>query len=1293
MGRTCRVTNPMDMSLSFRLSKLFSSLSLSGPAVVLLVSLMSSSSSSAANAPLLTTFESILRLSREEAMESHQVEIEGVVIDQIRQRDMIVIWNGSRGLALYSQRTNNLLQAGQRVRVEGTTLAQNNVRVVANKIHLLGEVGPMPEPRLATVQELRDHPGSIEWVRTTAVVKQARAVRGRARLLLRDRGALLNANLFRLGKIDLTKYRHGTIEVTGLLVRSLTPQSASVNEIWIAGLAGVKIVTSPISSPFGHTLRTVEEVLPYKNLPRLRTHLRGRVSLTGTNAFSLRDRTGSIPFAPLGEPHLVDGDLIAAVGYLKRGSDGLLLDACVLRQLDLPRSAELVEKVDGLPTDWGSYLPVIRNISDVRALTDQEIAVQPPVRIRAQIVLKDLQRKCFYVYDGSRGISMELGEVPEQARSGSVLMIAGHVAAGRFSPTLSVSRAELVSEEPLPRSLTVSSQGLQVGRYEAEWVNIDGVVRRVRQADARLILTLARTGARFDVILENGTLADAEELIGAKVIVNGVAERILNRAGQVRGSRLLVPSRENIEVARLADSDLLTREPIRIRELLDPAGQQVVTRPFKIEGTVSLIRQGSVFLEDEDASIEALLVRRPGELVVGDRVTAVGYLGLGQLRPLLEDARIERLDAQGELVVANAQSQRILYSDLNGRLVSLTGRLISKYPVQREYSIVLADSTHAFAAVVDMRKVTPELSALREGSVLKVTGICDFTADRNRNPESFRILLRTPEDIQVLQTPPRINNERLVMIVVGMALIIMVSLAWVSFLRRRVERTEKRFTMAFRASPIPVAMVTDDFKFLDVNRSFLNQFAYEREDVIKRSAAELNLFEGTETEESIRRLLDEKNTVRDLESEICSKNGRRLNVLISAEHIELDQQEVLLIQLQDMTERTALMNQLRESQKMEAVGQLAAGVAHDFNNLLTIIRGNSELIKECAEDPAEVVELNGELDDAACRAADLTRQLLAFSRRSVLKPRVFDLNEAVESSRRMVTRLLGETVEVKLDLVDSKPTIEADPGMIDQIIVNLAVNARDAMPKGGCLTISTALVNLSELDVESDPDAVAGDFVVLGVADNGEGMDMDLQKRVFEPFFTTKEVGKGTGLGLSTVYGIMKQHEGWVAVDSELGKGTRFDSFFPAVATADDHTEKPSDVIEQDGGGATVLLVEDEIAVTRMTSRILRGLGFRILSAENGPAARKVWAQHGKSVDLLLTDMVMPGGVSGLDLANEFSADRPDLPIMFVSGYSQDLVNSEGGEQPNRHFLAKPYSRKQLVTLIHQCLEPAEESG
>lgn len=381
------------------------------------------------------------------------------------------------------------------------------------------------------------------------------------------------------------------------------------------------------------------------------------------------------------------------------------------------------------------------------------------------------------------------------------------------------------------------------------------------------------------------------------------------------------------------------------------------------------------------------------------------------------------------------------------------------------------------------------------------------------------------------------------------------------------------------------------------------------------------------------------------------------------------------------------MSQLRESQKMEAIGQLAAGVAHDFNNLLTIIRGNSELIGTIVDEKSEVAELNGEMDIAARRAMELTRQLLTFSRRQIMQKTFVDLNALVSGSIKMLERLLGEKIEVRANLAPEPVPIVADAGMIDQVIMNLALNARDAMPDGGCLTLSTVGEVFDAETVPVHADACVGAFGILEITDTGEGIDVEIQKRIFEPFFTTKEVGQGTGLGLSTVFGIVKQHEGWIELDSMVGKGTTFRLSLPAAESATaEHVRKEIDP-DFFHGTETVLVVDDETGVSRMVERTLVSSGYSVLTAVDGHEARKVWEENRGRIDLLVTDIVMPKGVSGLDIGREFLRDQPDLGVIFMSGYADEVVESEGDFPEGCMFIAKPFIRDELMSAVRTTLD------
>jgi len=388
----------------------------------------------------------------------------------------------------------------------------------------------------------------------------------------------------------------------------------------------------------------------------------------------------------------------------------------------------------------------------------------------------------------------------------------------------------------------------------------------------------------------------------------------------------------------------------------------------------------------------------------------------------------------------------------------------------------------------------------------------------------------------------------------------------------------------------------------------------------------------------------------------------------------------------DITERKGLEMQLLQAQKMEAVGQLAGGVAHDFNNVLTAIAGYAELLRE--DLPGEDAR-RGDLEEilrATDRAAALTRQLLAFSRRQVLAPRVLDLNTVVASVDNMLGRLIGADVELRTALAPELGAVRADPGQLEQVIMNLVVNARDAMPRGGKLTIETANAELDESYALEHPAVVAGPYVMLAVSDSGVGMDAATQARIFEPFFTTKEKGKGTGLGLATVYGIVKQSGGNIWLYSEPGRGTTFKIYLPRV---DQPLELPTPTPaarETPRGTETVLLVEDDDAVRALARKMLAAHGYTVLAAPSGADALELAASHAGPIHLLVTDVVLPG-ISGRELAIRFQSVRPGLKVLYTSGYTDDAVVHHGVLDAGIAFLQKPFTSGALARKVRETLD------
>jgi two-component system, cell cycle sensor histidine kinase and response regulator CckA len=398
-------------------------------------------------------------------------------------------------------------------------------------------------------------------------------------------------------------------------------------------------------------------------------------------------------------------------------------------------------------------------------------------------------------------------------------------------------------------------------------------------------------------------------------------------------------------------------------------------------------------------------------------------------------------------------------------------------------------------------------------------------------------------------------------------------------------------------------------------------------------------------------------------------------------------QNIVHCYVTDVTERIALESQYRQATKMESVGQLAGGVAHDFNNLLAALFMQVELSLQVPQLPGAVHESLLDIQATAQRAADLTRQLLLFSRQEAIRPRDLNLCETIDRTTRMLQLILRGHIRLHLDLESVTHSIHADPGMLDQVLLNLAVNARDAMPDGGMLVIQTFERELSAEELHAQPQANPGTFVGLRVTDDGEGIPPELVPRIFEPFFTTKDVGKGTGLGLATVFGIVQQHGGLINVDSVVGQGTTFEILLPAGGPLSQDTEAAAESQPLQHGTETILLVEDEQAVRRMVRTVLGRYGYRVLEAENGMQALESWAEHGEHVAMLITDLVMPDGISGQQLAQQLSIGNPELKIIFTSGYSVEASASDLELSSTRRYIPKPFHVQTLLDTVRETLE------
>jgi len=465
---------------------------------------------------------------------------------------------------------------------------------------------------------------------------------------------------------------------------------------------------------------------------------------------------------------------------------------------------------------------------------------------------------------------------------------------------------------------------------------------------------------------------------------------------------------------------------------------------------------------------------------------------------------------------------------------------------------------------------------------------------------------------------------------------------------------------------------------------------HDIENYTAEEVAEMNFrdfFDEECREQVVRRF---RQTFTEDEAEMAAtylaKNGRKIPYYLTGWRKTIGEKSYLIGFGVDLTERKQLEAQLLQAQKMDAIGRLAGGVAHDFNNLLTVITGYTELLMKHTDGrPCRRRDLE-QIQRAAQRATSLTRQLLAFSRQQVLQITMVDLNEIVHDIQKMLTRLIGEDVELVTVLEPHLGQVRADPAQMEQVVLNLAINARDAMPKGGRLTIETKNVLLDEAYASHHLDAPAGSYVMLAISDTGHGMDHETMEHVFEPFFTTKEVGKGTGLGLATVHGIVAQSGGRILVYSEPGHGATFKMYLPLA-----QMEKNDGVISETrvvtGGAETILIVEDDEVVRTLAERVLEDHGYTVFTAQNGPAAIEMCRQSTTPIDLLLTDMIMPGGLNGVEVAKQLQGIYPELKVIYMSGYTNHVLIDRTLSGGKATLLQKPFTPKDLLKELREALD------
>jgi two-component system cell cycle sensor histidine kinase/response regulator CckA len=503
-----------------------------------------------------------------------------------------------------------------------------------------------------------------------------------------------------------------------------------------------------------------------------------------------------------------------------------------------------------------------------------------------------------------------------------------------------------------------------------------------------------------------------------------------------------------------------------------------------------------------------------------------------------------------------------------------------------------------------------------------------------------------------------------------------------------LRRSEASFRSVVEDAPYGIYRASLSGQLLLVNSALEKMLGYESQQELLKANVATDIYRDPHEHQRLTEMFPRNQSFKDMEVEWKRKDENFITVRCSGRpvHDEAGGLAYLEVFAEDITEQRVLEKQLRMAQKMEAIGRLSGGIAHDFNNLLGVIIGYSQVMKRSLGPAHSSYEHAEEIEKASQRAVSLTRQLLAFSRQQVLEPAILNLNGLVTDMEKMLPRLIGEDIKLSLTLDPALGQVKADQGQVEQVLMNLAVNARDAMPGGGKLTIQTANVELDVAYTRQHPGSKPGRYIMLAVTDTGIGMDPETQAHIFEPFFTTKERDKGTGLGLSTVYGVVKQSGGYIAVDSEKGKGASFSVYLPRVEQTVEAPEASSPKPLSVRGSETILLVEDAEPLRKLAHMFLKDNGYQVLTAGDGEEALQVARRHAAPIQLLLTDVVMPG-INGRVLAERLAPWQPGMKVLYMSGYTDSFIAGHGVLEPGTHLLHKPFTEEALARKVREVLE------
>jgi PAS domain S-box-containing protein len=1186
-------------------------------------------------------------------------------------RRCLALQDGEVGMIVKTPLDNRPLKIGQRAEVRGKVLATGYLD--ASDARPVGD-DRIPAPLYLSGAEFAGGKAMNRRVRVSGVIRSGvvegdhavvRLIAGRQpiRVFIKDLPA---------GPISWARYVDAEVDVVGVCGPNVNDRGELDGlKLLVQHLDHISVQRAAPDPPFSLAPTPLAK-FPVGSFHRIRVDgvATGPV-IDGVLSLREGDRTVRVAVGPT--TLATAGERFEAVGFPTQLDGKPYLDDAVVRGFAPSRPTGAI-----VPHDT-KVLPVVQSIAEIRRMSVDDANRGYPVRLRTTLTYHDVLQRDLFVHDGVEGIYVfppeKLGKLP----AGATVQVDGYSEQGGFTPSIRATRITVVHEGQLPEARKFSFNELEGGREDCQWVEIDAVVRGTGRSEYDVPSLMLRFGPMtVSAQLAGIDPESLRTLFGATVRLRAVCGTRYNDRRQWEGLLFFVPSPDAISIRKPAPADLSTGPPQTVESLLRFDPERGPGEAAKLSGIIVARRGSTVFLQDSTGGIA--VQPQPGQPAeIGDHVEVLGFLVHTPAAISLEDGLFRRIPGPvDDPVVRDVTPHDVIGGTYAATLIRLHGVLVDHFPASAvDYIFLLRDDSDSdspiyFPVVLPRGELTPELLALRPGTRLRIVGGCSMPNDRQQIA-SFRVYLRNASDLKVINRPSRWTIDRVLVVAGVVAALAIVAWAWVITLRGRVRRQTKQIHERYESETRLEEQYRDLFESASDAVFTLDPFG---EVIAMNQAGRLltGLKSGdaflsavvSSSENDARELL----TCREPITREISLNGPDGIVIleVSARPL-LDGHTSSGVQAiaRDLTHRRRLEMELRQAQKMEVIGRLAGGVAHDFNNLLTVINGNAEVLRTRLT--ASDSELADEIARAGEHAAALTGQLLAFSRKDVVAPRIVCPSQTIARIQPMLSRMVGERVQVAIDLDEDSGCVMIDPGQLQQVLINLAVNSRDAMLHGGTLTIRT----------RARPNHIRVEMI-----DTGMGMDAATKARVFEPFFTTKAAGAGTGLGLATVRGIIEQAGGSIGVNSEPGQGTTFVIDLPRVE-GEPVSPLPTPVPEPSSSREVILLVEDEPAVQLLERRVLEMGRYQVLVASSGEEALAIFAGRAGRIDLLVTDVVMPG-MTGRELAEAIARRRPGLPTLFLSGYNPDEVLRQGIRAEEAHFLQKPFTPSSLLAKVREVL-------